>query len=760
MVGCPREEDRLEVWGVRSRVLAALCLLLLAACSYGESNVAVKTDAAAEVASQDSGFDLPLPQLDRTCSHCHNVNELSTVHPGEGLGPRDLTGLYGDGLVRADAAFPTAGTVFRYVWPERGRHGEKQLEPDGCGLCHPVDEDGIGHGVRQYPPAVQDLAFAPGGKSCASQCHSWLPADALVGGFERADGSVSMYEGTLRPGELLIAVDNAHSRLWKEGSRPEHAPTKIASFNPGCGGCHNAQTEAHGNVPTCLDCHKMSGDLGEPFHTIAILDIEMFGPELAPAMSQHSSCGWCHPGDDAPPTLSNAACYNCHLSAHQIMDETGQPHFWHLHSGTLEDPAACGIAEYQWLPTEEVGQVVTWQETLLSNVDAEVIDQMLKDFGYTKLSPTPYGARTFNLRYVTQDKGKTVEATAVVGVPVGADLSKPLPIVAYLHPTVGFTDPCSPSADPLLGPGQPLVIASQGFIGVSADLLGLVGFGEPSPDGTLHPYLVAEPTAIAMLDAVRATLAALEADPDLAQGDPDQVVVWGASQGGHGAFMTELYAPHYAPEFHIVAVAAAIAGTDLIAQAEDAMKELSPTTGALAAVLVAMADWYGFSGELAEIFTDEEPMFLASSMKEAMLAECAPGDLFDPVDSVADIYLPDFISKARAGQWDQLYPWGCYLEQSSVGRSTVPRISDTPILSMYGELDELSQPEAELASMKRLCDMGYRIEYHVCAGLGHVPAGAAAFIHMFSWTKDRLAGNPWPTAAICTDSAPIDCEVD
>ena len=96
----------------------------------------------------------------------------------------------------------------------------------------------------------------------------------------------------------------------------------------------------------------------------------------------------------------------------------------------------------------------------------------------------------------------------------------------------------------------------------------------------------------------------------------------------------------------------------------------------------------------------------------------------------------------------------------SAGRTTLPRISDSPILAIYGELDSLVQPEVELATMKRLCSMGYRIEYHVCAGLEHVQAGTAAFIHMFSWTKDRLAGKPWPEEVICTDAPPMDCQAD
>ena len=38
---------------------------------------------------------------------------------------------------------------------------------------------------------------------------------------------------------------------------------------------------------------------------------------------------------------------------------------------------------------------------------------------------------------------------------------------------------------------------------------------------------------------------------------------------------------------------------------------------------------------------------------------------------------------------DSDYLWGCFLAESSMGRTSVPRISDTPFLTTYSELDEL-----------------------------------------------------------------------
>lgn len=266
------------------------------------------------------------------------------------------------------------------------------------------------------------------------------------------------------------------------------------------------------------------------------------------------------------------------------------------------EPAVCGQDPYHWLPPSEVGETLFWEEYQLSGLTADFVNSTLATMGYELLNPVPYGARNFKMRYTTQDKGAKVEATSVVGVPVGMG-DGPLPVVLWLHPTVGYNDSAAPSADPLLGPGQTSVLSALGYISVAPDGLGIIGFGEPSPEGTIHPYLIGEPTAIAGFDAVRAALDYLAADPDLPDGDPNRIILWGAFQGGHAVFFTELCAPHYALEFEVVAAAAAIPGTDVTAQAAHGVQHWSATTEVLVAAMVAMKTWYGLL-DLADVLTD------------------------------------------------------------------------------------------------------------------------------------------------------------
>jgi len=387
----------------------------------------------------------------------------------------------------------------------------------------------------------------------------------------------------------------------------------------------------------------------------------------------------------------------------------------------------------------------------------EFILATLSDMGYDKLEGIEHPVRNFAYRYSTQDKGAPAEATGMVGIPVGLEDQGPLPVLLWLHPTTGFSDDCAPSGDPLLGPGQSSILASLGYIVVAPDFIGMIGLGEPSPTGTIHPYMVAQPTALASLDAVRAALKYLAEDPDLPDGDPSRVILWGGSQGGHACFMTERYQPHYAPELDIMAVAAAIPGTDLLAQAEYGISTWSDTSQLLAAVIIAHNAWFDL-GELPEILTDQAPGYIASTAPGLMASQCSAGDVYSGLEGVDEVYTEAVRAAVATGTFDDFSPWGCYLRESSADRMSIPRLSDTPFLATFGEKDELSHTPTELAAMARYCANGYRIEQVNCADMMHAEAGTATLHYMHKWTQARLAGEPWAEDRICGSADPMNCD--
>ncbi len=148
--------------------------------------------------------------------------------------------------------------------------------------------------------------------------------------------------------------------------------------------------------------------------------------------------------------------------------------------------------------------------------------------------------------------GEPIAVSGVVIAPRGAPPPGGRPIVAWAHPTSGVATRCAPSLamfvfEQIQGLRN---MADRGFVVAATDYPGL---GAPG----VHPYLVGESEARATLDIVRAarSITATAASSDFA--------VWGHSQGGQAALYVGLIAKRYAPELHLVGVAAAAPATEL-----------------------------------------------------------------------------------------------------------------------------------------------------------------------------------------------------
>ena len=286
--------------------------------------------------------DANLPALSTECGDCHDVNQMMLPVEGGRAGNREWMAEAGSGLVRRDPAIPEPGAHLALDWAERGFHDRDVLMDCGnchsgpmsggahealdCSGCHPVREDGLGHGVKTYTEKARELVFA-GGESCAAGCHSWLLEEVTSAGFAGEGGTTPTYTGILDPETLLLQADNAHARLFFHGSRSGKETIKIAAFNPGCGGCHNAVEESHGTILSCTYCHRF----GEPeagLHVSHIRAIEDNRARLDPAAAGGLSCDYCHFPDETGTERSKAVCYNCHLSGHQPLNPAGKAHFW------------------------------------------------------------------------------------------------------------------------------------------------------------------------------------------------------------------------------------------------------------------------------------------------------------------------------------------------------------------------------------------------------------------------------------------------
>jgi pimeloyl-ACP methyl ester carboxylesterase len=131
--------------------------------------------------------------------------------------------------------------------------------------------------------------------------------------------------------------------------------------------------------------------------------------------------------------------------------------------------------------------------------------------------------QAYRLEYLTSDAdGREVRASGLVGVPVKA-LGARSPVLSYQHGTI-FSNADAPSQNAV--PSEvAVVLASLGYIVVAPDY---VGFG--ASQGQAHPYLLAEPSALATVDLLTA---ARTWRTQAQVADNNQLFLTGYSEGGY-----------------------------------------------------------------------------------------------------------------------------------------------------------------------------------------------------------------------------------
>ena len=405
--------------------------------------------------------------------------------------------------------------------------------------------------------------------------------------------------------------------------------------------------------------------------------------------------------------------------------------------------ARCGADPYEWLTTGALGDVLESQSKA-SHTPLElnyVLIEAKKKGAFKTSRYAKHSTKSRLVRYQTQDRGALVDATMLMAFPDVSD-PKTFPVMLVLHGTAGFTDECAPSsgaADDAMGgfTDEASVLlslfASLGYIVVAPDYIGLKSLGAPT--GFLHPYLVAEPTAIASLDAVRA------AKKGLAGGavTPGDLVVMGGSQGGHAAAFVNRYAPHYAPELVIKGSVWDVPPTDLLGQAKGALTSFRNATKNMLAVTTTAESWYGaapggLSSALLAPYDTSVPATLASTCSAA---SALPSDA-----TIADIFTPAFAAAGTKPAFGGLAPWACYLAENSLPTTSVPKLDAVPSMFLVAENDELVDNTVERASFQTLCAQGHVLSYLECAGASHTKPLSYAFDQWLDFLEARLAGKP------------------
>jgi acetyl esterase/lipase len=338
----------------------------------------------------------------------------------------------------------------------------------------------------------------------------------------------------------------------------------------------------------------------------------------------------------------------------------------------------------------------------------------------------PEGAAAFRVLYrSTNPEGVPIAVSGVIIVPTGSTPEGGRPVIAWAHPTTGIVPRCAPSLamfifQQIAGSRE---MVGRGYAIAATDYPGL---GTPGP----HPYLVGNSEARSVIDSVRAA----QSLPGV--GNSDRYAVWGHSQGGQAALFTGLISESYAPELHLVGVAAAAPATDLATLMTD---DLNSSGGRN---LTAMTVW-----SWSRVFGVPVGSVIAPAAIPAvdrLATEC--------IESIFDILVRDRTSKPLAQEFltvanpAVVEPWRSLLARNTPG--ALP--SAIPVFLAQGSTDGLVRPAVTRTYMRRLCRAGSRVRMLVMPNVNHGFAGRDSASAAVGWMADRFAGR----------AAPDDCGVN
>jgi len=337
------------------------------------------------------------------------------------------------------------------------------------------------------------------------------------------------------------------------------------------------------------------------------------------------------------------------------------------------------------------------------------------------LAPAIPGAASYRVLYNSTDiDGRIVPVSGVVFIPLGPPPAGGRNVVAWAHATTGIAPGCAPS----LAPGPDVAASIPGLASfISAgDVVAATdyqGMGVPG----VHPYLVGESEGRGVLDSVRAARTLPGANIS------GNFVVWGHSQGGQSALFAGQLAASYAPELHLLGVAAAAPVTDMKGEFAE------PFSGDSGRLLGAYT-YYSWSKVYhVPITTVVYPQ--AVPRVDHAAAQCLNniGQAIAAIRAGAALN-PVFLSHVPVGT----PPWTALFEQNSAG--LMP--PGAPLLIVQGKADTTVEPYWARGFVGKVCGRHEIVDYVEYKGVSHLRIADRAAPVVTAWIADRFAGKTPP----------------
>jgi acetyl esterase/lipase len=315
----------------------------------------------------------------------------------------------------------------------------------------------------------------------------------------------------------------------------------------------------------------------------------------------------------------------------------------------------------------------------------------------------------------TNPSGETIPVSGAIFIPSGPAPAGGRNVIAWAHPTSGVVPPCAPSLMPDNG-GMMWNLGNmigEGYVVVATDYPGL------GTDG-IHPYLIGESEARAVLDSVRAAR-------DLPQsGASNRFAVWGHSQGGQAALYTGEIAARYAPELKLYGVAAAAPATYLVTLFDD---DASTSQDLVAMTVLSWTRLQGVS-----VTSVVEPQDMPAFERTAK----------DCIESVAEFEkIERDESPLKRGQYLKVNPakaepWKGIMEHNSPGQAR----AGAPVFIAQGTADTTVDPAVTKRFAETLCAQGTPVTFVSLPGVTHTFAARDSANAALRWMADRFRGAP------------------
>ena len=340
-------------------------------------------------------------------------------------------------------------------------------------------------------------------------------------------------------------------------------------------------------------------------------------------------------------------------------------------------------------------------------------------------TPTVQGAAAYRVLYNSTDiHGAIIPVSGVIYVPTAPAPAGGRNVVAWAHPTTGIAPGCAPSVDNGGFGGISLAESIPGLTGFIAagDVVAATdyqGMGVPG----VHPYLVGDSEGRGIIDSVRAARGLPGAQTS------GKFAVWGHSQGAQAALFAGQIAAGYAPELHLVGVAAAAPPTDLKGE----FGEIYTGKGSKFLNAYVYYSWsvtYGLPLTSA-VQPQAVPIIHATATK--CIATIGQG-----IDAIrtASALDPIFV----AGHPTDTPPWENLFIENSPGLAP----PGAPLLIVQGGKDPTVEPHWTQSFVSRACARHETVEFTLYKNTKHLLIAYKSTPEVAAWIQDRFNGQKPP----------------